>query len=63
MTLFTVLILVAVPVLVLLLALAPSAPTRSNPFPGRRHRAARTRSASTGRRRVPGQRGVQHQTR
>lgn len=43
MALVTVLILVVVAALVALLALAPSAPTRRNPFPGRRPRATHRR--------------------
>ncbi|MCX4775490.1 hypothetical protein [Streptomyces sp. NBC_01264] len=62
MTLVTVLILVAVAALVALLALAPSAPVRRNPFPGRRHRAThrRTTPRPGG---LPHQRGLHHHTR
>ncbi|MDK9498589.1 hypothetical protein QEZ40_003774 [Streptomyces katrae] len=45
MTLVTALILVAVAALVGLLALAPTAPARRNPMPGRRNRIARRRTA------------------
>ncbi|MGW6690015.1 hypothetical protein [Streptomyces sp. NPDC054961] len=63
MTLATVLILVAVLAFVVFLALAPHAPVRSNPFPGRRRRVTRRRSATARRGGIPGQRGIQHHAR
>ncbi|MFE3864987.1 hypothetical protein ACFXPT_31805 [Streptomyces goshikiensis] len=60
MTLVTVLILVAV---VGLLALAPSAPARRNPFPGRRHRAPRRRTAMPRLSGMPRQQGIHHHAR
>ncbi|MGW5852266.1 hypothetical protein ACWFQ8_30700 [Streptomyces sp. NPDC055254] len=63
MTLVTVLILVAVLALIGLLALAPSAPARRNPFPGRRRRAGRHRSGAPRLTEIPPQRGIQHHAR
>lgn len=64
MTLVTTLILVAVAALVGVLALAPSAPTRRNPFPGRRHRATHRRTATTPRpSHLPNQRGIHRNAR
>ncbi|MEU6298582.1 hypothetical protein [Streptomyces erythrochromogenes] len=62
MNLVTALILVAVAALIGLLALAPTAPARRNPVPGRRNRAGRRRAASRlgG---LPRQRGIQHHAR
>lgn len=63
MTLVTMLILVAAAALVGLLALAPSAPARRNPFPGRRRRATHRRTAAPRPNNLPGQRGLHHHTR
>ncbi|MFD9727144.1 hypothetical protein [Streptomyces sp. NPDC059072] len=62
MTLVTALILVVVAALIGLLALAPSAPVRRNPVPGRGNRATRRRTATRldG---IPGQRGIHHHAR
>ncbi|EFL12830.1 hypothetical protein [Streptomyces sp. C] len=62
MTLVTALILVAVAALIGLLALAPTAPARRNPVPGRRNRAAHRRTAPRlgG---IPSQRGIHHHAR
>ncbi|MEV6683215.1 hypothetical protein AB0N09_41135 [Streptomyces erythrochromogenes] len=62
MTLVTALILVAVAALIGLLALAPTAPARRNPVPGRRNRATHRRTASRldG---LPHQRGIHHHVR
>ncbi|MCY0939692.1 hypothetical protein [Streptomyces sp. H34-S4] len=63
MTLGTVLIiLVASLAAVGLLALAPNAPVRRNPFPGRRRPTAHRRSAHRPTK-VPRQHGIQHHTR
>ncbi|MFE4258048.1 hypothetical protein [Streptomyces sp. NPDC056883] len=63
MTLITALILVAVAALVGLLALAPSAPARRNPFPGRRRRATHRRTATPRPSSLPGQRGIHRHAR
>lgn len=63
MTLVTVLILVAVLALIGLLALAPTAPARRNPFPGRRRRVTRRRSGASRLTAIPPQRGIQHHAR
>ncbi|MFD3542241.1 hypothetical protein ACFWUQ_22505 [Streptomyces sp. NPDC058662] len=63
MTLVTVLILVAVLALIGLLALAPSAPARRNPFPGRRRRASHRRAAKPRLSEIPPQQGIQHHAR
>ncbi|MFE7184252.1 hypothetical protein [Streptomyces erythrochromogenes] len=62
MNLVTALILVAVAALIGLLALAPTAPARRNPVPGRRNRGAHRRTASRpdG---IPLQRGIHHHAR
>ncbi|MER7735457.1 hypothetical protein ABTX80_31665 [Streptomyces erythrochromogenes] len=62
MNLVTALILVAVAALIGLLALAPTAPARRNPVPGRRNRAGRRRASSRlgG---LPRQRGIHHHAR
>ncbi|MFE2165411.1 hypothetical protein ACFXB3_10085 [Streptomyces sp. NPDC059447] len=62
MTLVTALILVVVAALIGLLALAPSAPARRNPVPGRGNRAAHRRLA-TRLDSIPGQRGIHDHTR
>ncbi|CAM5670657.1 hypothetical protein SAVIM338S_07020 [Streptomyces avidinii] len=63
MNLVTVLILVAVPALIALLALAPSAPARSNAFPGRRRGATHRRTTAPRSPKLPPQRGIQHHAR
>ncbi|MFD3698060.1 hypothetical protein ACFWUZ_18235 [Streptomyces sp. NPDC058646] len=63
MTLVTVLILVAVLTCIALLALAPSAPARRNPLPGRRRRAGHRRPAVRRLSELPRQRGTQHHAR
>ncbi|MFJ3582932.1 hypothetical protein ACIPPS_11995 [Streptomyces sp. NPDC090127] len=63
MTLVTVLILVAVLAFIALLVLAPSAPARRNPFPGRPRRSTHRRSARSKLTKVPSQRGIQHHAR
>ncbi|MFI5761781.1 hypothetical protein ACIA8F_12650 [Streptomyces sp. NPDC051563] len=62
MTLVTVLILVAVALFVALLALAPSAPTRRSPFPGRRQRTTHRRTTPRPGR-LPHQRSLHHHAR
>ncbi|KOU57022.1 hypothetical protein ABZY83_26280 [Streptomyces virginiae] len=62
MTLVTALILVAAAALVGLLALAPTAPARRNPVPGRRNRATRRRAASR-LDDIPRPRGIHHHAR
>ncbi|MFD8141859.1 hypothetical protein [Streptomyces sp. NPDC059708] len=63
MTLLTVLILVAVLTLVALLALAPSAPARRNPFPGRRSQGAHRRAGTRRLTDVPRQHRFRHHAR
>ncbi|MFJ9078847.1 hypothetical protein ACIRO3_26950 [Streptomyces sp. NPDC102278] len=63
MTLVTVLILVAVLVPIVLLILAPDAPARTNPVPGRRRVAGHRRSRTTRLTEIPGQQGARHQAR
>ncbi|MET3985783.1 hypothetical protein [Streptomyces sp. PvR034] len=60
MTFAIVFILVAVLITIALLALAPSAPARRNPFPGRRRAAAHRRPEASRLNRVPRQHGTQH---
>ncbi|MEU8437801.1 hypothetical protein AB0F18_33885 [Streptomyces sp. NPDC029216] len=63
MALVTVLILVAVLTFVALLALAPSAPARHNPFPGRRRPDTGHRAGVRSPKGLPRQRGFRHQAR
>ncbi|MCY0925311.1 hypothetical protein OTB20_03625 [Streptomyces sp. H27-H1] len=63
MILGTVLILVASLATVVLLILAPSAPARRNPFPGRRRPATHRRPTAHRSAKVPRQHGIQHHTR
>ncbi|MEU9143897.1 hypothetical protein [Streptomyces sp. NPDC048349] len=63
MNVVTVLILVAVLAVVALLVVAPSAPARHNPAPGRRPRAAHRRPATPRVTKIPGQRGIQRHAR
>ncbi|MFD3326791.1 hypothetical protein [Streptomyces sp. NPDC058701] len=63
MTLVTVLILVAVLAAIALLALAPSAPERRNPSPGRRRTGTHRRAATPRLNHIPRQQGTQHHAR
>ncbi|GAA0300070.1 hypothetical protein GCM10010302_43290 [Streptomyces polychromogenes] len=63
MALLTVLILVAVLSLIALLTLAPSAPARRNPFPGRRNRGTHRRAGTRRLSNIPRQHRFRHHAR
>ncbi|OEJ30395.1 hypothetical protein [Streptomyces subrutilus] len=63
MNVVTVLILVAVLAVIALLTVAPHAPARRNPVPGRRLPATHRRPAAPRLTRVPAQRGIERHAR